>query len=652
MLWAALAHNERRVALFGFDTNRLKAVAFGTSGLLAGIGGALYAPQQGLVTPQLCGFALSADLVIWAAVGGRGRLLGPMLGAIVVGALTSALRDRFRFWEIAIAIVFILVVLLFPQGLAGVVAPLGRLFARRRRALAPLAAPARAEGAAAAQLVVDGVDVTLGEVAVLNGLSLRVDRPGIHCMIGPNGAGKTSTFNLLTGELAARSGQVRFDGHALDRLPTHRIARLGIGRKFQIPAVFPALTIADNLAIALWSGRARALDLLRPRLARWTSPVLAALQERYPFLAGSDRTAAELSHGERQILELAMALLGEPRLLLLDEPCAGLSPQETATVIELIRWASTRHERDDRRHRARHEPRSRAGRARLRPAQRQPARRRQRRRGPGRSGGTGDLRGGREMSAPAAAERDGAGRAGERDGAGRAGAAPARLAFDGLSGGYGGADVVRGVSGDVAAGEVLGVIGRNGVGKSTLMKMLFGEIACRAGRIAFEGEPIERLEASLRRALGISYCPQERPVFDDLSVRDNLTLMRGDRGLAPFEPLFARFPILPRRLGQHAGTLSGGEKKILSFVRGLSETQPLVLLDEPSEGVQWENIVHMAELIGQAKAAGTAFVVVEQNLAFAELIADRYLVIDQGRVVLAGTRAAIGRERLLAHLQV
>jgi ABC-type branched-subunit amino acid transport system ATPase component len=229
---------------------------------------------------------------------------------------------------------------------------------------------------------------------------------------------------------------------------------------------------------------------------------------------------------------------------------------------------------------------------------------------------------------------------------------PVRLAFEALAGGYGGVDVVRDVSGAVAAGEVLCVIGRNGVGKSTLLKMLFGEIACRAGTIRFEGGAIEHLEPVRRRALGISYCPQERPVFDDLSVRDNLTLMRADRSLGVFAPLFARFPVLAQRLDQHAGTLSGGEKKILSFARGLSEAQPLVLLDEPTEGVQWENIVHMAALIGVAKAEGTAFIVVEQNLAFAELVADRYLVIDQGRIVLAARHGEVGRERLLEHLQV
>ena len=227
-----------------------------------------------------------------------------------------------------------------------------------------------------------------------------------------------------------------------------------------------------------------------------------------------------------------------------------------------------------------------------------------------------------------------------------------RLAFDDVSGGYGGVTVVRGISGAVAPGELLCVIGRNGVGKSTLLKLLVGQLPLGAGRVRLDGRAIEDIEASRRRALGIGYCPQERPVFDDLSVRDNLTLMRPDRRVEAFEPLFRRFPVLGRRLSQHAGTLSGGEKKMLSFARGIAEAQPLLLIDEPSEGVQWENIVHMAALVDEAKAAGRALVVVEQNLAFAERIADRYLVVDQGRVVLEGRAGEIGRERLLAHLHV
>ena len=136
-------------------------------------------------------------------------------------------------------------------------------------------------------------------------------------------------------------------------------------------------------------------------------------------------------------------------------------------------------------------------------------------------------------------------------------------------------------------------------------------------------------------------------MFDDLSVRDNLTLMRADRRLDAFEPLFARFPILKRRLAQHAGTLSGGEKKMLSFVRGLSRGAAAAA----ARRAERRRAVgeHRADGRGDrgGEAAGVAFVVVEQNLAFAERIADRYLVIEQGRVVLAGRRAEIGRDQLL-----
>jgi branched-chain amino acid transport system permease protein len=335
ILWRALAQNERRLALFGFNTNALKAVAFGVSGLFAGIGGAIYAPQQGLVTPQVAGFGLSADLVIWAAVGGRFNLLGPFLGVLFVGALTTELRDRIAFWEVLMACLFILVVLVFPHGLIGALAPLLRRLDRRRHDKPAMHAPPRGGTTEPARIAITDVRAEIGEVR----LSLRIERPGIFCIIGPNGAGKTSTFNLLTGELAPGAGKVVLDGGDISGLAPYRIIRRGVGRKFQIPTVFADLTIEENLSVALWSCRASRLDLLRPRLRRWASPMREEFTRRYPFLAAGRRKAAELSHGERQILELAMALLTEPRLLLLDEPCAGLSPEETASVIDVIRWA-------------------------------------------------------------------------------------------------------------------------------------------------------------------------------------------------------------------------------------------------------------------------------------------------------------------------
>jgi branched-chain amino acid transport system permease protein len=342
VLWRALAQNERRLALFGFDTNQLKAVAFGISGLMAGLGGAVYAPQQGIVTPQAIGFGLSADLVIWAAVGGRGNLLGPVIGTLIVGSLTAQLRDTLPFWEVLMAVFFIVIVLVFPRGVFGLAEPLLRVLDWRRPKPAALAAPAHDVDRLPAQLALDGVSVRAGDVTILDRLSVDFGQAGIFCVIGPNGAGKTSMFNVVSGELAAASGRIAFGETAVAGLAPNRVSRLGVARKLQIPSVFPELSIADNLAIALWSGRAKKLQLFDPRLRRWTSPMLRELQSRYPFLAAGARKAAELSHGEQQILELAMALVTEPRVLLLDEPCAGLSPEETAAVMDIVRWASQR----------------------------------------------------------------------------------------------------------------------------------------------------------------------------------------------------------------------------------------------------------------------------------------------------------------------
>ena len=341
VLWRALAQNERRLQLFGFDTNQLKAFAFGTSGLMAGIGGVIYAPQQGIVTPQAVGFGLSADLVIWTAVGGRGGLLGPVIGTLLVGSLTAQLRDTLPFWEVLMAGFFIVIVLAFPKGVAGLAEPLAR-FLKSRRKRPAIAAPRHLNHNPPARLILNSVGVRAGEVTILDRLSLDFEPTGIFCVIGPNGAGKTSMFNAVSGELATVAGSIDLGDTAVGGLTPHRVTRLGVARKLQIPSVFQGLSIADNLAVALWSGRATKLQLLDPRLRHWTSPMLEDLQKRYPFLASVERKAAELSHGEQQILELAMALLAEPRVLLLDEPCAGLSPEETAAVIGIVRWAATR----------------------------------------------------------------------------------------------------------------------------------------------------------------------------------------------------------------------------------------------------------------------------------------------------------------------
>ncbi|MBL8662302.1 MAG: ATP-binding cassette domain-containing protein [Candidatus Odyssella sp.] len=227
----------------------------------------------------------------------------------------------------------------------------------------------------------------------------------------------------------------------------------------------------------------------------------------------------------------------------------------------------------------------------------------------------------------------------------------ARFEFRGLVAGYGGTTILRGIAGAVAAGEVLFVLGRNGVGKSTLMKALMGFLPCREGAVRLDGREIGGLAPPERRRAGITYCPQERAVFDELSVADNLFLTAPPGAAARLAPLAERFPILARRREQRAGTLSGGEKKILSFVRGAIEDHSLVLLDEPTEGVQAENIERMEAVVREQCAAGTAFVVVEQNLAMAERLADRWLVLDKGQVVAEGSGRP-ERAAIIAHIQV
>ncbi|MBH5397233.1 ATP-binding cassette domain-containing protein [Bradyrhizobium sp. CNPSo 4010] len=221
-----------------------------------------------------------------------------------------------------------------------------------------------------------------------------------------------------------------------------------------------------------------------------------------------------------------------------------------------------------------------------------------------------------------------------------------------ISGGYGSGRVVRDVSISIARGEVVCLLGRNGVGKSTLAKLACGFLRPMSGAVQLAGVEITGKRPSENLTLGLTYCPQERVVFDDLTVAENLSLMRTDRRLDEFEPYFRAFPRLSERRGQYAGTLSGGEKKLLSFVRGLSEGSAMMVIDEPTEGVQFENVVRMAELMLAQKEAGASFLVVEQNLTLVDRVADRIVIMDHGEVALSAAASELDRQQILAHLTV
>ncbi|MEJ8846646.1 ABC transporter ATP-binding protein [Variovorax rhizosphaerae] len=231
-------------------------------------------------------------------------------------------------------------------------------------------------------------------------------------------------------------------------------------------------------------------------------------------------------------------------------------------------------------------------------------------------------------------------------------AAKPLLQFNDIVCGYGDAMVLRGLSGAVAGGRVLGVLGRNGVGKTTLMRALAGFLPLRQGAVSLGGRDLARVLPHQRLALGMAYAPQEDIVFGDLSVEENLWLHLPDRNPDRYAACLELFSRLVERMNQRAGSLSGGERKLLSFTRTLGLRAALSILDEPSEGVQPENIDRMAQLVRARKAQGAAFVIVEQNLAFLQAVADDLIAIDHGECLLAGEAATFSRETLEAHLMV
>ncbi len=219
------------------------------------------------------------------------------------------------------------------------------------------------------------------------------------------------------------------------------------------------------------------------------------------------------------------------------------------------------------------------------------------------------------------------------------------LRVEGLQARYGRAQVLHGVGFALAAGEVTVLLGRNGAGKSTTMKALIGLVRPSAGQVVFEGRDIAGWEPHRIARLGLGYVPEERRIFPDLTVAENLEVGRRPpaTGRAAWTPerIFALFPNLAALRGRPGGRISGGEQQMLTIGRTLMGNPRLLLLDEPSEGLAPLVVAQMAEAILALKAEGVTLLVAEQNLAFARRVADRAAVLETGRVVWAGAMDAL-----------
>ena len=232
----------------------------------------------------------------------------------------------------------------------------------------------------------------------------------------------------------------------------------------------------------------------------------------------------------------------------------------------------------------------------------------------------------------------------------------ATLAISGLTSGYGEAIVIRGISLTVGSGEIVALLGKNGMGKSTLLKTVMGFLPAREGQVTLHGldmtrEPPHRIA---RRA--IAYTPQEQAIFQDLTVGDNLRLGQSEAGW--FDVELARvgevFPFIRERLDQRAGTLSGGEQKMLLIARALMARPRLMLVDEISEGLQPSIIARLARtLVAERERTGVAVLLVEQNVRFALEVADRWVVLKLGEIDdEGGSDMPNAAARIAEHLSV
>ncbi len=224
--------------------------------------------------------------------------------------------------------------------------------------------------------------------------------------------------------------------------------------------------------------------------------------------------------------------------------------------------------------------------------------------------------------------------------------AGAILEVEELTAAYGRAQILFGVSLTLARGEIAALMGRNGAGKSTTLKAIMGLVPAHAQTLRFAGHDIRRLPTYRIARLGLGYVPEERRIFTDLTVYENLEVGAKavlDRGRAPWTPerLFSVFPNLAEMRGRRASQMSGGEQQMLTIARTLMGNPQAVLLDEPSEGLAPVIVEQMAEAVRRMKAEGIAVLLSEQNLVFATAVADRAYIIEKGAIRHEGAMAEI-----------
>ena len=622
MAMVAVRDAEPAARSIGLNPVIVKTAAFSLSAVFTGLAGGIFAPLLMFVAPDSFPFSQSILFLFAVIVGGAGWTFGPVVGALVSVVLPELLSGLAEYRLLFFGAALLVILWVAPEGVLGLLA---RLWPRRDSAMAVstpfdiggFLTPADRPGA----LEVRDLGITFGGIKAATAVTFTAPPGKVTSVIGPNGAGKTTVLNLIGGFYRPDSGSIRLGERELAGRAAWKVARAGIARTYQTTKLFATMSIVDNVLIALRRGRLG--SMAADAASRGDRDAAEALLAFVGYHGSLSTPAGDLPHVDRRLVEIARALAMRPRVLLLDEPAAGLMRSDKDALSRLIRRiadlgiAVLLVEHDmllvmgisdavivlDAGVRiaagspieVRHDPR--VLKAYL---------------------GGGEMRA-RPRATPWSGAHD------------------AVLTTVKLTAGYGAAPVLDNVSLDVRPGEMVTIIGSNGAGKSTTMRAISGLLRPVDGAIVLDNVPINELETHQIARRGLALVPEGRQVFPELSVFDNLVLGAHSRKDADRDDeiagLLERFPRLKERLTIRAGLLSGGEQQMLAIARGLMAKPRILLLDEPSLGLAPRMINELFDILAGLRDEGVTILLVDQMAALALSVADRGYVLELGKIV-------------------
>jgi branched-chain amino acid transport system ATP-binding protein len=633
----AIRENEQRARFLGYPTNRYKLVGFVVSATVVGLAGVLSVFNHRFASAEPLSVAFSGELIAMVVIGGMRSFLGPALGALFYILFREFLSIWTPHWLFYFGILFVGFIMLSPTGLVGVA----------QRIMAPFRPKVTEEAAMAGRTLTDeplpsflrppdhmdgvilearGIAKSFGALKAVQGVNIAVRDRSLHALIGPNGAGKTTAFNLISGFYTPDEGNILLKGQSIASLSPEAITHAGIGRSFQITNLFPALSVEENLRLAVQARHPRRFDpwthaRLIDQIETETSAVV-----RYLGVAGIEHAeAGELSYGGQRLLDMGLALATKPRVLLLDEPLAGLAAAERQRIGDIIKRISSdvpmllvEHDIDRVFQIADAITVMNEGQvlvdgtvedARLSPRVQ-------------------EIYIGSGAATVAAKPRESA-------------VEPAMLlTASHINTFYGKSHVLVDVSFDVHQHEIVALLGRNGAGKSTLLKTLTGISRPASGSITLDGHEIAGRPSHGIARLGIGYVPQGRGLFAGMTVGQNLELGRLKRETGHgvrwnLDRIFEYFPRIRERIDTPADFLSGGEQQMVAVARALSGDVKVLLLDEPFEGLAPTIVEQLFESFDKLRHE-VSIIIVDHHLDLALALSDRTVALERGRVIHKG----------------